>query len=764
MTGPATGLVAPLVLLGMLARTAGLGAAGWIVGVASAATMAGALALGLRRPREWLAPASWVTLARATLAVGVAALVAGSFAHDTPVALLVTLAAVALALDAVDGQVARRTRTVTALGARFDGEVDAFLILALSVYVAPLYGAWVLAIGAARYVFLAGEWLLPWMRAPLPARRWRRVVAAMQGVVLIVAAAGVLPGTLTRILLAVALVSLAGSMGECVWWLWRRRTHVERRRGPVRAGLAVALTVLSVLLVWGAAVAPDQPDRVSPGAFARLPLELLVVVALAVLLPPRARRVLAVLAGAVLSLLLLVKVLDMGFFTAFDRAFDPVDDLGYAGIGVETLRDAVGRSSADLAVAGAAVVIVAALSLPVLALVRVTGVAARHRGWVLRAAAALAVVWVALRVAGAPVASSSAAALAVDEVQAVRSGLGDHTTLAREIAGDRFRATPGDRLLTALRGKDVLLVFVESYGRVAVQGSSFSPRVDAVLDRGTAQLERAGFSSRSAFLTSPTFGGLSWLAHATMQSGLRIDGQRRYDQLVHSRRLTLTSAFRRAGWRVVADMPDNKRAWPEGPRFYRYEKIYDRRNLGYRGPGFGLPPMPDQYTLAALRRLELAKRHRRPVFSEVDLISSHTPWATIPTLVPWRKVGDGSIFHTAPKALATHASALFGDDRRVQAAYGLSIEYSMRALMSFVRHAHDPDLVVVALGDHQPATVVTGEGASHDVPVSVIARDPKVMDRIAGWGWQDGMRPTPSAPVWPMEAFRDRFLDAFGPR
>ena len=130
--------------------------------------MAAALARGARARPGRLGPASWVTLARATLAVGVAALAADSFTRDTPVALLVTLAAVALALDAVDGWVARRTGTASALGARFDGEVDAFLILALSVYVAPAYGAWVLAIGAARYLFLAGEWLLPWMRAPLP--------------------------------------------------------------------------------------------------------------------------------------------------------------------------------------------------------------------------------------------------------------------------------------------------------------------------------------------------------------------------------------------------------------------------------------------------------------------------------------------------------------------------------------------------------------------------------------------------------------------
>jgi phosphatidylglycerophosphate synthase len=770
--GPVTGLIAPLLLLVVLAGTAGLGAAGWVVGVACAVTMAAALARGLaRNPGDRLGPASRVTLARATLAVGVAALAADSLAHDTPVALLVTLAAAALALDLADGWLARHTGTHSALGARFDGEIDAFLILALSVYVAPEYGAWVLAIGAARYLFLAGEWLLPWMRAPIPPRRWRKVVAAAQGVVLTVAAAGVLPRALTQALLAAALAALAVSVGECVWWLWRHRDatrdqahegHVGRPdRGWVRTGLAVALTAVAVLLVWAALVAPSRPSQLTVGAFARLPLELLVVVALAVLLPATPRRVLAVLVGAVLSVLIVVKVLDIGFFTAFDRPFKPVDDLRYVGIGVETLREAIGRSSANLAVAVLGVLVVAILAIPVLAVLRVTRVAAGHRGWALRTAAALGIVWVALRVVGAPVASTSASALAVDEVQAVQAGLHDREVLARLIARDRFRATPGNRLLTGLRGKDVLLVFVESYGRVAVQDSSFSPRIDAVLHRGTAQLRAAGFASRSAFLTSPTFGGLSWLAHSTMQTGIRVDGQRRYDQLVRADRLTLTRAFKRAGWRAVGDLPGNRRAWPEGSTFYRYDRVYDRRNLGYRGPSFGLPPMPDQYTLLALQRRELARRHRLPLFAEVDLISSHAPWTRIPKLIPWNEVGDGSIFGRIPPEESTQA-ALFGDSKRARAAYGHSIEYSMRTLFSFVQRYGNDNTVLIVLGDHQPATTVSGDGAGHDVPISVIARDPHVMDQIAGWRWQDGMLPSPRAPVWPMSAFRDRFLTAFG--
>jgi phosphatidylglycerophosphate synthase len=736
--------------------------------------MTGLLARGVaRNPREPLGPASRVTLVRATLAVGIAALVADSFGRDTPVALLVTLAAIALALDLIDGPLARRTGTESELGARFDGEVDAFLILVLSVYAAPAFGAWVLLIGAARYLFLVAEWLAPWMRAPIPPRRWRKVVTAVQGVVLTVAAADVLPRAVTQAALTLALAALAVSFAECVWWLWHHR-HAAGAEvpaadadpaeppepGPVRRGLAVALTVLALVLVWGAVVAPNQTTRFDVGAFARLPLELLLVVALAVVLPATPRRALAVGAGAALGVLVIVKVLDMGFFTAFDRPFHPVGDLSQLGNGIETMGDAIGRSQARLVVAGLAVLAVAVLALPALALLRLTRVAAGHRDGVLRAVAVLGVVWVALRIAGAPAASTSAAALAVDEVEAVRSGLQDHEVLAKEIARDRFRA-PGDRLLGHLRGKDVLLVFAESYGRVAVQDSSFSPRINALLEKSTADLRAAGFSARSAFLKSPTFGGYSWLAHATLQAGVRVDGQRRYDQLVRTDRLTLTRAFKRAGWRTVGADPVNRRAWPVGRTFYGYDEIYDRRNLGYRGPGFGLPPMPDQYVLEALQRRELAERDRAPVFAEVDLISSHFPWTSIPRLVPWEDIGDGSIFGRV-RAEKSNRAELFSDPERVRAAYGRSIEYTLSAIFSFVQRYGDEDLVVVMLGDHQPATTITGQNASHDVPISVIARDPKAVGRIAGWRWQDGLRPRPNAPVWPMDAFRDRFLGAFG--
>jgi hypothetical protein len=317
-------------------------------------------------------------------------------------------------------------------------------------------------------------------------------------------------------------------------------------------------------------------------------------------------------------------------------------------------------------------------------------------------------------------------------------------------------------LLTGLRGKDVLIAFVESYGRVAVQDSAFSPRVDAVLDAGTSRLAAAGFCSVSAFLTSPTFGGISWLAHSTLQSGLWVDNQLRYDDLVASDRSTLSDAFKRAGWRTVSDVPSDTQDWPQATSFYHYDKTYDARNVGYAGPKFSYAAMPDQYTLSAFQRLELAKPAHAPVMAEIDLVSSHTPWAPLPRMVDWSALGDGAVFDGMPQQ-GPSPDAVWRDPAQVRLAYGRSVEYSLNTLISFVQAFHDDNLVLIVLGDHQPATIVSGSGASRDVPISVIAHDPAVLDRISGWGWQDGLRPGPTAPVWRMDAFRDRFLTAYGP-
>jgi phosphatidylglycerophosphate synthase len=786
--GPVTGLIAQVLQLATLAGTVGLGAAGWVVGLTCAVITSAALAHGLSRYHsDRLGLADWVTLSRATLAIGVAALVANSFDRHAPVTMLVSLTALALALDAVDGWVARRTRTTRTLGAHFDAEVDAFLILVLSVYVARSAGAWVLAIGAARYAFLAAGWPLPWMHQLLPPRYWRKVVAAAQGVVLAVAAAHFLPPALTQAALLAALALLAESFGRDVRWLRSNRhaTHGAVAagagtplgpaldtpedpgpdRGHVRRTIAAVLTILSVLVVWAALVMPDQPKYLTPSGFLRLPLEGLVLVALALVLPTIPRRILAGVAGPVLTLVVILKVLDIGFFTTFNRPFDPTSDPSSLGIGIETLRASVGRTEANLVVVGAVVGVIAVVVLTTLAVSQLTRVAAGNRRWTLRVLGVLTAVWGLCWAFGAqfvshtPIASTLAAGVVVENVKAVQAGIHDQGVFANQIKRDSFRSTPSNQLLTALRGKDVLLVFVEAYGQLAVQGSSFSPEVDAVLDKGTKTLHSAGFSARSGFLTSATFGGISWLAHSTLQSGVWVNTQRRYNQLMTTNRFTLSDAFKEAGWRTIDDVPSNDRYWAQGTSYYHYDKLYDRRDVGYHGPTFSYASMPDQYTYAALKRLELSKTHRRPLFAEVDTVSSHMPWNRIPEQIPWKDVGNGSIFNRNPMDRET--GAFWSNPPRVQAAYGRSIVYSLNTLISFVKHYGNKNLVLIAVGDHQPLPIVSGDNSNHDVPISIIAHDPKVLKQIGSWGWGPGLRPAPQAPVWPMSAFRNRFLSAF---
>jgi phosphatidylglycerophosphate synthase len=229
--GPVIGLLGQLAVLSLVAGTVGLGSTGWLVGTACGLLTTAALVHGLSRSGSGvLGAANRVTLTRATLVGGVTALVADALLGPANVAAVVGLAVVALLLDGVDGWVARRTGTVSALGARFDMEVDAFLILVLSVYVAQSVGPWVLAIGAARYVVWAAGWVLPWMRTPVPPRYWRKPVAAIQGIVLTASVADLLPSVAINVAIAVAMILLAESFGRDVVWQWRQQ-RVPRPEG-----------------------------------------------------------------------------------------------------------------------------------------------------------------------------------------------------------------------------------------------------------------------------------------------------------------------------------------------------------------------------------------------------------------------------------------------------------------------------------------------------------------------------------------------------
>ncbi|MCW0215388.1 MAG: CDP-alcohol phosphatidyltransferase family protein [Pseudonocardia sp.] len=226
---------AQLVLLSLLWVGADLGPVGWVTGLGYLLGLQVLLGRARRAAgRRELGPADRVTLGRAVLVGGVAALVADGLAGQAPpVPVLVALAAVALVLDAVDGRVARRTGTASALGARFDMETDAILILVLSAHVAAGLGGWVLAIGLMRYALVAATWLVPWMRATVPPTPGAKTVAAAQGVVLVLVSAALLPVALAAGLTALALGALTWSFGRDVVWLaGNRRAFPAQRQAP----------------------------------------------------------------------------------------------------------------------------------------------------------------------------------------------------------------------------------------------------------------------------------------------------------------------------------------------------------------------------------------------------------------------------------------------------------------------------------------------------------------------------------------------------
>jgi hypothetical protein len=530
---------------------------------------------------------------------------------------------------------------------------------------------------------------------------------------------------------------------------------------------ARGLNVLAGVIIFVALLYPNVIRRLTLGNFARIPIEAAVGILVLVVLPRRPRIAVGAILGAGLGWLLIQKSLDMGWFKTLARPFDVVLDWELFDDTFSFIRDSYGAAGAYGAAIGGVLAAAGAVAAVIWAVLRLAALMSRHRRSAALTATGIASVWMLTLalgvqlVPGVPVAARTSVTYAWDRALQARTGIAKEAAFAGEVKSDAYAGVPADQMLTALRGKDVIFTFVESYGRNAVEAPSLAAGTAAVLSDGDAKLKNAGFAARSGWLTSPTFGGNSWLAHSTLLSGLWINNQSRYRNLTASDRLTVTSAMRNAGWDTVSVMPGATRAWPEGS-FYGYNRVWDSRNLEYQGPKFSWAQMPDQYTLKKFNEFEYSKPGRKPLMVEIPLISSHTPWAPIPEFMDWEQVGDGSVYNSIAAGGADKAD-IWTSAGKVRREYGKSIRYTLTTLIDWIAEYGDDNLVLVFLGDHQPSSVVTGDNASHDVPITIVAKDPAVLDRITSWKWTDGLKPAPDAPVWPMNAFRDRFFTAFGP-
>ena len=239
---------------------------------------------------------------------------------------------------------------------------------------------------------------------------------------------------------------------------------------------------------------------------------------MALVLPPWPRRVVAAVAGFLFGVLIIAKFLNMAYYDLLNRAFNPVTDWPEIAQAKGVVQAAIGAKLTWVVLIVLVIALVLLVGLITAAAIHLTAVAARHRRGSVRGLAALTAVWglsagLSLQlIPGSAIASASETGLAVDQVHAVQSALADPRIFGQAIhSADPEAAIPASDLLTGLRGKDVLIVFVESYGQVAVQGTSFSPGIDAVLRKQQAMLASAGWSTESAWAGSPSSGGVSWL-------------------------------------------------------------------------------------------------------------------------------------------------------------------------------------------------------------------------------------------------------------
>ncbi|MCE6958012.1 sulfatase [Cereibacter sphaeroides] len=505
----------------------------------------------------------------------------------------------------------------------------------------------------------------------------------------------------------------------------------------------MARAALSLLLIGLVLAQPNQPAAVP-----RFPLELPVIVAILIAWPGRARglrtlTVAALVAGVVL------KGLDLALHLAFGRPFDPVADLPLLASALELGEGALGPALTLLA----ALALGAGLAALAAALWWATGIWTRHdpprRGW------ALVAVVLAAGVAAADLAAPDrvpgaafTARLGVDRVTAARRALDDLAAFRKAAAADPWTGRPDP--FARLGQAELRIIFVESYGRASFDNPLYAPHA-ALMAEAEAGIAAQGLAMRSGWLGSPVAGGQSWLAHATLASGLRIDSATRYSALLASPRRTLFELAGASGHETLAVMPGIVRDWPEGRRL-GFSRILAAADLGYRGQPFNWVTMPDQFTLAAFDR----QGHQPARVAQIVLISSHAPWVPEPRMVPWEKLGDGRIFDAQATA-GDPPEVVWRDPGRVRAAYRSSLGYALRAVTAHTARSGHGALTLI-LGDHPPAPFVSGL-PGRDVPAHLIG-PPELLAPFDGWGWTEGLIPAPDLPVLPMEAFRDRFLSA----
>ncbi|HEX6836372.1 MAG TPA: hypothetical protein VF334_07345 [Polyangia bacterium] len=337
--------------------------------------------------------------------------------------------------------------------------------------------------------------------------------------------------------------------------------------------------------------------------------------------------------------------------------------------------------------------------------------------------------------------------------------------LDEEAAPQRTLALPRDGASEAVRPRHIYVFVVESYGATLFSGRPGAAADFAAFLAGQQQaLARAGYQTRSTFVSSPVFGSGSWMPDATLLCGVRIDNQKRFAALFHSDVRCLPKFLKAGGYRTVLAAANTDGNEPRFARTYAFDASYFRHDFDYAGPRFGWSFMPDQFVIGFVHEREVVPHRRDPLFLEMVLTSSHVPWSVVPPMVGWAEMGDGRIFdEQQPQRFGNFL--LSGGE--YEAGYLASIEYSLAAVTGYLERlpADDSSLAIV-LGDHQPRNPIADRFADPWwVPVHLLARDPRTVEAFASLGFVDGLVPVAPAKGAPgMERLMPALLRATGAR
>ena len=319
---------------------------------------------------------------------------------------------------------------------------------------------------------------------------------------------------------------------------------------------------------------------------------------------------------------------------------------------------------------------------------------------------------------------------------------------------------PPATVLEALADRNVLLVFIESYGISALDQSRYSDVVMPVFEQMAPALDEAGLGVVSGLMDAPVRGGQSWLAHATALSGRWIDNQLWYRMMLDSHRNTLIDDFRETGHETMAVVPAITMPWPEG-RQLGYDQIFPAHAMVYAGPPLNWVTMPDQYTLHHFETV-LRPAAREPLFAKIALISSHAPWTPVIDVLPdWDSIGDGRVFERW-RGAGIPPQLLWQDMEKVREHYADSVAYSLEVSLDYAAHFLGPDDLLILLGDHQPAALITGHKAGPEVPVHVIAADDDLLEPFRQRGFVDGLVPDKTRESPGMDHLRDWLAEDSG--